>query len=87
MKRLNCGFIKWWNRTIWEEKIGIIMTILLVISLIIIIVKSYESVLFILTLSIVTLVLFPFGILYCTILVFMGETLFQLVKDKLKSHK
>lgn len=87
MKRLIYGFIKRWNQTSWEEKLGGVMATLLAIIIIIVIVKNIQSKVLMLLLLIGTFVLFPVGILYCTIFIFLGEILFEVIKTKIKSKK
>ncbi|HBC84526.1 MAG TPA: hypothetical protein DCZ30_03600 [Clostridiales bacterium] len=85
MKRLICGFIKRWNQTKREAKIGGLIALLSMISLTIIIVKHYESDILILLLLLVgNFVIFPFAILYCTMTVYVCEMLVLVIKDKLK---
>lgn len=84
MKRLADSFTRWSNKIFWEEKVGFVITTLLAITLMIILVKSFDSVFAILGLSIVVLVSYPIAVVYCITLVLLIETLIQLVINKLK---
>lgn len=84
MKRLADSFTRWSKKTFWEEKVGFVIATLLAISLMIILVKFFDSVFAILGLSILILVLYPIAVVYCVTLVLLLETLIQLVINKLK---
>lgn len=84
MKRLADSFTRWSNKIFWEEKVGFVIATLLAITLMIILVKSFDSVFAILGLSIVVLVSYPIAVVYCITLVLLIETLIQLVINKLK---
>ena len=63
---------------------GFVIATLLAISLMIILVKFFDSVFAILGLSILILVLYPIAVVYGVTLVLLIETLIQLVINKLK---
>lgn len=84
MKRLADSFTRWSNKIFWEEKVGFVIATLLAITLMIILVKSFDSVFAILGLSIVVLVSYPIAVVYCITFVLLIETLIQLVINKLK---
>ena len=66
---------------------GFVIATLLAITLMIILVKSFDSVFAIWGLSIVVLVSYPIAVVYCITFVFLIEALFQFVISKLKFPK